>query len=645
MKKIPKEIRDKIVAQALNEIVFARNYKQGKTKNWQKNEKMYYGLKEPTDSSRANVDLSGMSEHVETLLSKVDNPLTFKYVKKKNSQLRRVERLNALKTQDANIDFWDLKDIVGKKQCIIYGRAIYSYFADSPNGEYKAHLENVDIYDYLIDPSAGGIDIEQAMYMGRYGVIKTRSDLRKGVKDGLYLKYETEQLVEGASNTNSTTQEEVNKYPRRRDQNVWTTTVEISGSDKFKFWQWYTTFEGERYYLLLSEDGSRAIRVEKLKDIFASDLYPFWTYAYIPDLTEFWTPSPCDKVRELIMAQSVSINQMLDNAEQINKPMKVVSVGAIEDLASLKYRKDGIVKVKGDIDVNRAYQTISTPSINTPLEVYDRLDIIKQTASGVTAGAKGVSEDDKVAVYEGNQMNVADRFGLFNKSYSFGYKRFAKLYELGVREHLTKKKAIDVLGPDGIDIEYVGRRDIFRKDDDFGVLVEASNAEMQISEGERQRKVAFLTQEAQNPNINAKKATEMRLSIAGFNEEEIRQLMDTSEFGDAELMAEADRDIEALLDGKDIKPNRAATTAYKQRFVDYMTDHEEDLDMETLMRFDAYIQSIEPFIIENMVRMAENQIQKERMSNPEMMQGEVPMESVQGQGEIPVQNDPELLTE
>lgn len=640
---IKKEIRDEIVKQALNEIVFARNYKQGKIRNWQKNERMYYGLKEPTDSSRANVDLSGMSEHVETLLSKVDNPLTFKFTKKKNSQTKRVERLNALKAQDANNGFWDLKDIVGKKQCIIYGRAIYSYFADSPKGEYESHLENVDVYDFLIDPSAGGVDIEQAMYMGRYGVVKTRSELKKGVKDGVYLKYETEQLISGASNADDTTQEEVNKNPRRRDQNVWTTQTEITGSDKFKFWQWYTTYNGERYYLLLSENGCRAVRVEKLKDIFASNMFPFWTYAYIPDLTEFWTPSPCDKVRELIMAQAVSINQALDNAEQINKPMRVVSVGAVEDFASLKYRKDGIVKVKADIDVNRAYQTIPTPSINTPLQVYDRLDIIKQTASGVTAGAKGVSEEDKVAVYEGNQMNVADRFGLFNKSYSFGYKRFAKLYELGVREHLTKKKAIDVLGPDGIDIEYIGKRDIFRKDDDFGVLVEASNAEMQISESTRQRKVAFLTQEAINPNINPKKATEMRLQIAGFNEEEIRQLMDTSEFGNAELMAEADRDIEAILDGKTIKPNKAATTAYKQRFVDYMVDHEEDFDMDTLMRFDAYMQSIEPFIIENMVRMAENQIQRERLSTPTTETP--PMESVQGQGEIPIEDNPELLTQ
>jgi hypothetical protein len=634
---INKHTRDKIVAKALTEIQFARTYKQGKTRNWQKNEIMYYGAKKPTDSSRANVDLSGMSEHVETLLSKVDNPLTFKFIKRKESQLKRVERLNSLKRSDAEEDFWDLKDITGKKQCIIYGRAIYAYFADSVDGTYKAHLENVDVYDYLIDPSAGGIDIELAQYMGRYGVKKTRSEIKQGIKDGIYLKYEAQQLVDGASNANAQTQEEVNKQPRRRDQNVWTTTTELSSSEDYVFWEWYTTYEGERYYLLLNENGSCAIRIEKLKDIFESGLYPFWTYAYVPDLTEFWTPSPCDRVREILMAQSVSINQMLDNAEQINKPQRVVAVGAIEDLASLKYRRDGVVKVKGDIDVNKAYRTIDTPAIQTPIQVFDRLEVIKQSATGITAGAKGVSDEKTLGIYEGNQANVADRFGLFNKSYSFGYKRFAKLYENGVREHLNKKTAIDILGGDGVEVEMITKRDIFRKDETFGVMVEASNAELQVSEAEKKNKIAFLTQEARNNNINPKKATEMKMQIAGFNEEEIRQLMDTSEFGDAELMSEAERDIEAILDGKDIKPNRSATTAYKQRILDFITDNFDEIGDETMQRFYAYIDAIEPFIIENMNRMADSKIAQEQLATPI---GKPPITD----GEIPMQDNPELTT-
>jgi hypothetical protein len=38
-----------------------------------------------------------MQEFVHTWLSKIDNPLTFKFTKRKESQLKRVERLNALR--------------------------------------------------------------------------------------------------------------------------------------------------------------------------------------------------------------------------------------------------------------------------------------------------------------------------------------------------------------------------------------------------------------------------------------------------------------------------------------------------------------------------------------------------------------------
>lgn len=605
--------RQEIIAQSLQEIEFARKYKQGKVKNWKINEDLYYGRKPTSPDSRANVDLGQMASFVHTLLSKIDNPLTFKFTKRKESQLERVKLLNALRTIDQQKGNWDMYDIVGKKQAIIYGRAIYSYYADSVDGKYCSHLESVDVYDFLIDPSAGGVDIERAQYMGRYGVIKTKSDLKKGIKDGIYNKTETQRLIDGASNATESSQEETNKQNRTYDTNVNTQQKEITGSDKFKFWEWYTTYNGERYYLLLTEGGGTAVRVEKLSDIFTSNMFPFWTWAAFPDLTEFWTPSYCDYVRDVFMAQAVSINQMLDNAEQINKPQRVVNVGAIENLAELKYRREGIIKVKKDFDANKAVQTILTPSINTPIQVFNLLDGIGEKASGVTAGAKGVSDEDKVGIYEGNQANAADRFGFLNKSYSFGYKHFAKLYEWGVRDHLVKKVAVDILGTDGIEIKEVSRRDIFRKDEEFGCMVESSNAETALSEAEKRSKLTFLANQAQNPMQNPQKAYEISATIVGFEEDTIRQLLDKGDYGNAKIMSEAERDIEALLDGKKISPNQAANTAYKQKFVDYMRDHQEDMSNDDFRALADYVLRLDDIIMRNMVKDANDFLFKQQM--------------------------------
>lgn len=630
---LKKELRDKIVAQSLSEITFAREYKQGRIENWKMNEDMYYGRKNKSDDSRANLDLARMQEYVHTIMSKIDTPLVFKFTKRKEAQLERVKYLNALRKTDAQANLWDIKDITGKKQAVIYGRAIYCYYASSDDG-YKAHLDPVDIYDFLIDPNAGGIDIEKADFMGRYGVVKNKKQLEAGVKAKIYLKEEVEVLTSGSGNSNEQTQEELNKQNRSYSLKSMTAEKQIQNPDKYKFWEWFTTYEGERYYLLMQERTGTAIRVEKLEDMFASGLWPFWTWAAFLDLTEFWTPSFCDYVRELFMGQSVSINQMLDNAEAINKPQKAVNVGAIENLAELKFKKNGIIKVKKDFDVNKAVQFLPPASIDTPIKVFDILEAIVEKSGGATSGDAGAADNDsgtKVAIYKGNQANSADKYGLLNKSYSFGYDRMALLYQWGVREHLNKKTAVDILGPNGIEVKEINKRDIFRKDDQFGVMVEASTAEMALSEQEKELKANFLLGNAENPVQNPKKAYEIGAETVGFDEETIRQLMDTSDFGDAKIMSEAERDIELILDGKEIGPNPRANTAYKQRFVDYMQDHKEDMDDKTFDTLSDYVISLEPVIAENMARQANEKRNQMLMSGVDggINNEELPAEEVE----------------
>ena len=612
---INKQTIDKIAAQSINEIDIARTYKNGKVKSWQSNESMYYGVKETSEDSRANISLGRMQEFVHTLLSKIDNPLVFKFTKRKPSQLSRVELLNSLRRFDADRNFWDLKDIVGKKQGIIYGRAIYAYYASSDEG-YQSNLENVDVYDFLIDPACGGIDIENAFFMGRWGVVKTIKQLKDGVKSKIYNKEAVSRLIESGGNSTEENQEETNKRSRSYDQET-IGDKENNNHNKFKLWEWFTTYEGERYYILMDNSG-QWIRCEKLSDMFSNDMWPFWTWAAFPDLTEFWTPSYCDYARDLFLAQDASIGQMLDNADAINKPMRAVDVSAIDDVTKLKYRKDGIIPVKKGVDINRAYQTIITPSINTPIQVFEILEGIQEKASGVTAQAKGTSDEKgKVGIYQGNEAAMADRFGLLNKSYSFGYKRFAKLYENGVKDHLIKKIAIEILGPNGVEVKQISKRDLYKKGDEYGITVEASNAEMMANKQDRNEKLAFLASEVNNPMINKKKSFEMRALISGLSEEDVRQLLDTNSYGNEKLMSEADRDLESLLMGEVIEINDAANNQYKQRMVDYLRDHKEDINDRQFFAISAYIDSLEDVIFRNEARKLVNE-QSQEMLNPEL---------------------------
>lgn len=623
---------DLITAQALDEIEESRVYKNGKIKNWRTNESLYYGQKEVDETTRANVALGQMQEFVHTLLSKIDNPLIFKYYKRKNSQLQRVKHLNSLRESDADIDFWDLKDLVGKKQAIIYGRAVYAYYADSING-YKAHLEPIDIYDFLIDPSVSGIDIETAMYLGNYGVVKTARELKEGAKSGMYHKEYVKEILESGGNTEETVQEEINKQYRSYDQNT-IGQKEKKNENKFKFWQWFTTFDGDRYYLLMDNNG-RYIRCEKLTDVFTSNLWPYWSWACFPDLTEFWTPSYCDYIREPLMAQEVTINQMLDNSEAVNKPQKIVRVKDIADMSQLiQYKRDGIIPVKDGVDIDKAVQFVQVPSINTPMLVFDKLQYIKDRASGVGDNEAGMADEGgKVGIYEGNKQAAADRFGLLNKSYAFGYKRFAKLYEWGIKDHLNKKVAVDILGPNGVEIKEISKRDIFKKGDEFGCLVEASNAEITNSLRNQDYKLKFIMSQAQNPLVNPSKAFELSAKISGLSADEVKELLDIQNYGNEELMAEADRDIESLLNGESIEINDAANNAYKQKMVSYLRDHKENISMKQFEFISFYIKALEPTIMRNEARAMENEIVESMKTNipntPEGLPTEQPTEAPQ----------------
>jgi hypothetical protein len=554
----------------------------------------------------------------------VNEPLIFKFQKRKDSQLKRVHILNSLVQLDKERDNWDIKDLVAKKQCILYGRAIYSYSAADPEKIYSPSLQNIDVYDFLIDPSAGGIDVEKARYLGWYGVVKSRQELEEGLKSGDYIKEETQNLLTGVGNNTEQPQTEGDKRVRTQAQNTTYTNKELQDNDKFKFWAWCTTYKGTRYYCLINTSGC-AIQITPLEELFESGLWPVFTYAAFPDLTEFWTPSFADYVREMFMVQNVSINQMLDNAEAINKPQKVVNVGALEDLSQLKYRRDGLIYTKGDFDANKVVQTLNVPSINTPIQVFNVIEGIQEKASGVTAGSKGMEDTTgKVGIYQGNQIAAADRFRLFNKSYSFGTQRFAKLYEYGVRENLLKRIAVQLIGPNGVEIQNVRRTDIFKKGDDYGVLVEASNQEILVTLQEMQEKLKFLASNTQNPIQNPKKAYEISAKVAGFTPEDVRELLDTSEFGNSELMSEADRDMESLLAGDEIKPNKWANNAYKQKMVDYLKDHEEDIDIEQFKRISVYIRSLDSIIMANEVRAFNSGMVEDMNNQSAMLSGKLP---------------------
>lgn len=605
---IKKDKRDAIFSQALEEIAFARNAKRNLITNWHKNEDLYYSKKPKTEVGRANINLNEAQGFAQAFLSKINKPYNFKFAKGEEADLKAQNRVNAMKDKDSKAGNWDFKVMLARVQLILYGRYVFEYHADSSNG-YCSYLTPVDVYQFLIDPSCGGLDIEKAFYMGRGGIIKSKKDILDGVKSGKYLRTEATQLISGSGNLTSESQEDQDA------KNRWVHLINkdriLERPDQWKFWEWYTTYEGERYYVLITEDGGVGIRCEKMSDIFESNLYPFFTAAAYPDLTEFWSPSPMDGVREAIMAKAVSINQMLDNGEAINRPMKAFDVDAIKNPNLLKYRTDGLIPVKGGVDINKAVQFFPVTPLSTSIQVYDKLSEIIDINSGVNAGTKGQATEKAVGIYEGNQANAADRFSLISDSEADAQKRFAELYLAGLDEHLKTKTAIEMIGINGVEFEEITRKDIKRKKN-FDVVVVTAGQEEQMQTTEKRNKLTFLSAKAADPSgtFNKRVLAEMEATIAGFTPDEIKYMLDTKNEGDAILMSECAADIQKMLNGEYITVNDMANSAYMQKIKDYLRDNKDYMmkhrDIAEL--FFDYMARLEPVVIANMAAEANTRI-------------------------------------
>lgn len=608
---INKLTRDAIAAQCIDEISFARNARRPRLAKWWANEDLYYSNKKVTSDERTNVNLNEAQGFVQTFLAKINVPFNFKFVKGEEADLKAAQVTNAIKDKDHKIGKWNFKALVARVQLIIYGRYIFEYHADSING-YKSHLSNVDVYQFLIDPSCGGLDIEKAFYLGRGNILKDKKAIKEGIKSGIYLRTEGNELISSTGNITAQTQEDIDSGNR------WVTLTTndrvIERPDQWKFWEWYTTYEGERYYVLITEDGGKAIRIEKLEDIFKSGKWPFFTAAAYPDLTEFWTPSPLDGVREAIMAKAVSINQMLDNGEAINRPMKAFDVDAIKNPALLKYRKDGLIPVKAGTDINKAVQFFPTAPIQTAIQVYDKLSEIIDINSGVTNDTKGMSTTKQVGIYEGNQAAVADRFSLISDSEADAQQRFAELYLAGIDEHMNTKMAVEMIGIEGVEFAEITRKDLKRKSN-FDIIVMTAGQEETAQNQDKRNKLTFLSAKGNDQSgiYNKKVLGEMEATIAGFNYDEIKYMLDTKTEGTSELMAECAEDIQEMLSGKYIEVNDMANTAYQQKMKDYMRDEKEYMmkhpDIAEL--FWDYLGRLQPVVIANMTAEMDKQLAKE----------------------------------
>jgi hypothetical protein len=599
---------EQIVNQCRAEYKAGLDFRHAREQDWKLAEDQYFNRQAKSLKQRYNVPVPIVPGFVETLLSKVDDPPAIKAKQGDEADYKAVQKVNAfIRIESKAEDYdWDMLDLDAKKEAILYGRAIAKVYSQS-KPEYKSNLEDVDVYDFIADPKGGG-NLEKHLFAQQDNLFKNKQDLKLGVESMGYDARAVEKIINATSGDKLVDND--NQYRSKQSRlmalGLDGITFNYAGQPLYKFIEAGTTFNGHRYYVLFNNETGVAVKCVPLKEVFKSNLWPWVSWATHRDLFNFWSKAPVDDIVPLAEMIRVLVNQELDNRQKRNWGQRAYDPDVYPNPSDLNFRPDGLVATKSGASrlqpIGNGVYMFETPELNGSIDLVNWIDGIIGEKTGVNADAQGSSQESRVGVYYGNLQQIADRLGLYNKSYKKFWAAIGRRYIWGLFEHLRAPIAVEIIGEKGAEWDEIKRTEINPK---WNILVEGGNAEMAEDEAKKQRLVEVMgtLQPDELMILSPRWRAETKLRSIGLEEDEIRMAFDIDSDGNREILAEASQMIQDCLAGKDYKLNTGANTAFVQKILDFATDA-DDLKPGEYEKLMQIVEVHIPIAEENMARKA-----------------------------------------
>lgn len=622
-KKLNKKLKNKLVKIAAQQLKDSINFKQERMEDIKLNENMYYGESLPRLKGRFSVPLPTMPGFVDTLHSKVDEEPTINFSSEDPADRKGVEKASALmrKIQKQRDQRWGMKDRSQKKMAIFSGRGIARFFTES-DPDYKNHFIITDHYDFQCEPLGGGY-LENHRFLGEMNVFKDAYDLEQGVEGGLYDKDQVQKLKNSQDNKSKKKNVEVfkNKVHRFEVLGMNPEDKDFVGDEIYPLVEWGLTYKGNRYYLLFDFTTETWIRVEKLEDMFESKLWPWVSWATHHDEFVFWSKAPADDIRPVAVGMDIIFNQALDNRQKRNFGQRAYDPNVFPDPEELEWRPDGLVRanITQNKNISQGIYEFQTPEIAGTIDMIEFMDQYLALKTGITAEAQGESDEKKVGIHFSNLQSVADRLGVYNKSYSEFHADMGHRFLWGAKEHLPDDGIpIKLIGTKGVESTKILKEDI---NPDIDVNITGGQAELRANEVKSRKRADAIDIIINHPvlqkRINPEMTIKELLRFAEYDDGEIQRFLDVSESYDQELIGEAESAIQEILAGGKPDVNRQANTGFIKHILDFATDNkfseDEEQDREIYRKLVIYAQLHLPIAQENAQRKAIQLVKEENL--------------------------------
>lgn len=647
---------DKAAKMAMQQLDACQNFKQERLAQILEMQEAIYGKFRPMQRGRSGIPMPFFSKYVNELKARIDDSPVLKFKHTKDSQIllaRKVQGKCDIDRSPSEGD-WNRVDRQAKFMAITSGVIVYDYFAES-TPEYHSNLEAVDVFDFFFEPT-GGNDLEKHAFIGKGNIFRSESELRMLADEGIYIKENVETLISNSSGDKYKTiqKQYLNRYERFKAMGLDMSAGETSyiGESFYALAQWQMQIGGERYYLVFDMISGIALRFEKLKDVFESNLYSMVLAQTHEDPHTVLCKSPGDDMWPIAEWLRVQSNYFIDHVTKEIWGMKGYDPNFFPDPSQLEwYRPDQLVIMQGyqGKPLEEGFVEFTTPdktSVN--INVMQYFEGMLASLAGVSP-QEGSMDDQKVGVLFGNLQKVSALLGVYNKSYSEAWHKIATRYVWGLKEHMDETTAVKIMGERGAEWEEFAQNELKEKSD-FEIEVVGANVELEMSEAKKKKQADYVTSVLANPTaiqeFNVRVLLEEGARSVGYDEGVIRRMMDKDSYGSERIVSHASMAIEQILRKKNIKAwvvnmiqtaggdakkvSQLPTKTHADNldkiglklyqgadinFLKYLNDYvtETDLDPEQSIAIQMYGQAHLPIVARNMAIKASTQLAQQGM--------------------------------
>lgn len=359
---------------------------------------------------RQSINIPLMKETIRTLLAKFRRRTDLKFEDLAGDKQKEIFK-NEYWTETVKTAKLRAKDVVNRKQVLLYGRTFWKLLIDIG----RPNAEVADPHDILIDRHADPADIDgtaqDIIHLHIYRRLKdleNNSDYDKDAIDRLKAFYSTKEgLVKAQENAESAQAKaermEAMGVPDALDPQVGETYVELN---EHYVRQWSETEKRFVFHLVTVAD-SEILRnkpleevLGKLPDRYWSDHTPFVSWADDLERLDTWSDGVADIIRTINKVLNAWFSQLVENRTLRNFGMNFYNVLAKEGWTpqSMDPIPGGWYPLPGK--PGEVYQRVDVPDLSESLDEMQFLISLAERATAATASQKGTSEKAQITLGE-----------------------------------------------------------------------------------------------------------------------------------------------------------------------------------------------------------------------------------------------------